>query len=179
MPLKHQWVSCHLSTVRKQENYENTHWETDPRVQPLVASLDEAKSRWRGTAWNPLSVRVSWEGLQHQFSSSSYVLRLKCPSAAHTSCPQTWVCAGRWWLHKPHHQQSVRLEFIPTCPSHPETTKIIPWITTLGGYIWSVHSWIFTISEYLTAIHRELLRDLSSQQAAIHSTLVEPPPRVR
>lgn len=113
------------------------------------------------------------------FSSSSYVLRIKCPSAAHTSCPQTWVCAGPWWLHKPHHQQSVRPEFIPTCPSHPETTKIIPWITRLGGYIWSVHSWIFMISEYLTAIHRELLRNLPSQQAAIPSTLVEPPPCVR
>lgn len=30
------------------------------------------------------------------------------------------------------------------------------------------------ISEYLTAIHQELLRELSNEQVTIHSTLVEP-----
>ena len=33
-----------------------THWETDTRAQPLVASLEETRSPWTGTAWIPLSM---------------------------------------------------------------------------------------------------------------------------
>lgn len=41
---------------------------------------------------------------------------------------------------------------------------------TARGYSCSIRSWIFVISKYLTAICRELVRDLSSQQMAIYST---------
>lgn len=33
-----------------------TYWETDTRVQPLVASLDAAKSSRMGMAWIPLGM---------------------------------------------------------------------------------------------------------------------------
>lgn len=73
----------------------------------------------------------------------------------------------------------MRSEFIPTFPSHPGTTKVIPWIILLGDYISSIRLQIIMIREYLIAVHGELLRNLSSQQAAIHPTLAEPPPCVR
>lgn len=76
-------VSCHLSTVRKQ-NIMKTHWETDTRVQPLVASLDEAKALGRepGGFHGACLMERSAGPL---FYSSSYFVRIKCPSAAHTS----------------------------------------------------------------------------------------------
>lgn len=80
------------------------------------------------------------------------------PSAtAQTPSPavrETWVGphisrpSGNHWSHPRHH--------------------------TAGGYSCSSRLWMFMISEYLTAIHRELLRDLSSQQMAIHPTLAGP-----
>lgn len=135
--------------------------------------------RWPETAWTPGSVRTSWKGIQHQGFPHLAIHEqwMVCPSTAHTSWPKP--CSCHWWLHKPHHQQCVKSKFIPTFLSHLGTTKGIPWITLLGRYIASVCSWIFMISEQWTAIPRELLRGLSSQQAAIHSTLGEPPPWVR
>lgn len=50
-----RWVSCHLSTVRKQENDENT-LGTRSQGSASVASLDEAKSPWMGIARIPLGM---------------------------------------------------------------------------------------------------------------------------
>lgn len=50
-----RWVSCHLSTVRKQENDENT-LGTRYQGSASVASLDEAKSPRMGIARIPLGM---------------------------------------------------------------------------------------------------------------------------
>lgn len=49
------WVSCHLSIVRKQENYENT-LGNKYQGSASVASLDEAESPWTGITRIPLSM---------------------------------------------------------------------------------------------------------------------------
>lgn len=41
-----------------------THWETDTRVQPLVASLEEAKKPLDGNDLDSTE-HVSWKELQH------------------------------------------------------------------------------------------------------------------
>lgn len=60
------------------------------------------------------------------------------------------------------------------------TSEVTPQITLPGVYIWTTHSWIFMISEYLTAILRKLQKEGPFQpMTAIYYTFAEPLPPLR
>lgn len=141
-----------------------THWETDTRLQPLASSLDKARSCGMGAAQIPL-------GIYHGKLCNATVLLIQLLfkevniTVPPTQADQSPGCAGvadacrnpisssSLW------DQSLSPQF--------QAIREPPQTALLGGYIWSIRSRIFVMSEYRTARHGQHFQALSSQQAAI------------
>ena len=160
VPKNIRWVLCHLSTVRNQENYENTLGNRHQGSASCGFSGRDQKPLDR----NGLDSTEygSWEDVQHHCPHKLIKKKQNPKYAVIIGDCRNPIRPLQW----------VRFEFIPTflghrdddncyCGPYLRGTKVTPWVTLLWGSIWWIHSWIFTTSEYLMATDRAFPGDPS------------------